>query len=110
MGFEIIVEAVRREATKWQGMADEMVPVANAVDGLELGPLAFLVVSPSLMPGAEMFALAASYNGMRSTTGDQLRAASVEFDEIAGALIKCAVDYEKADKICELDLDKIYSK
>lgn len=112
MGYEVVVEAVEEEAKEWQHMADDMMPVADNVEALELGPLAFLVVSPSLMPGGDALVLSAAYEEMRKATGDQLRGAAVEFDEIAGALVKCADAYEKAEKFAgdEFDYEKIYSK
>lgn len=108
MDYRVVVKAVRQEAKKWQGMADDMMPVADAVAELALGPTAFLVISPSALPGFDSIPLAASYNEMRNSTVDQLRAAGVEFDEIAGALVKCADEYQKAEKISVLNFDEIY--
>jgi hypothetical protein len=108
MGYKVVIAAVRKEAKKWQGMADDMTPIADAVAALELGPTAFLVISPSALPGFDSIPLAMAYNEMRNSTVDQLRAAGVEFDEIAGALVKCADEYQKAEKISELNFDEIY--
>jgi hypothetical protein len=101
---QVITEAVLDEAKKWRDLSAKLAPIKKAVDGLTLAPTAFFVgLEPSFMAHSQ------SYEHFRQFMADVLAGGVTEFDQLGGALDKIAKEYDKADAIVSLDLNKIYT-
>jgi hypothetical protein len=99
----VITTALRNEANKWRDLSDQMAPIKSAVDGLGLDLSAFFI--GDLNAGLHK----AYYDDYRSFMSRILSQGVVEFEQVADALVKIADEYDKADAVTELDLNKIYS-
>ena len=111
-GFEVVTKAVRAEATKWRELADRVKPIHDAVLNKRLSPSAFFVGDPSTLMET-MFEGAVhyyAYDKFVSFMDNLLGGAVAEFPQISQALIDTADTYDRADKIVELDLNKIYGR
>lgn len=109
-GYKVIVGAVRAEARKWNGASDATASVQSEVAGAELGVSAFFIGFPGRVPPLDAPLLHMTYTNFQKSINDLLTAAVTEFDELAGALRECADEYQDHEKICTLNLKKIYSK
>jgi len=103
---KIITEALRQEGKKWLQIHDRTEPIIRAVDGLDLLESAFWIGEPF-----EINAKINSntYNDFQNAVLASFRAAAVEFEQIDRVLVKIADDYDRQDKIAELDLNKAYT-
>jgi hypothetical protein len=101
---EVITEAVRAESRKWSHFAARMEPPRRAAADLFLEPSAFFI--GNFNTGVH----SAAYQRYQSFMVDILAGAVHEFDQLAAALGKIADEYDNADKIVELDLNRIYGK
>lgn len=101
---EVITDAVVDEAGKWRGLSDQMEPIKAAVDGLDLSLSAFFIGD-----GFNFVINSNAYNDFQSFMATVLSGAVTEFDQLGGALDKIAKEYDKADEIVSLDLNKIYT-
>jgi hypothetical protein len=104
-GVTVITSTVRDEAKKWVHLADKMTPVAAKVNDLFLGVTAFWVGEPEMV---DAIILQSSYDDYQKFMTAALKAAVVEFGQIAGALNKIANAYDAQDQVVELDLNQIY--
>jgi hypothetical protein len=102
----IVTDAVRAEAQKWGKLADDLAPIATAVDNLDLFETAFWIGEP-LEINAKIYS--AAYNEFQNYLVKVLKAGVVEFEQIGKALVRIADEYDRQDKIAELNLDQIYS-
>ncbi|GIF98129.1 hypothetical protein [Catellatospora citrea] len=105
MGAEVTVvtDALVDEAAKWRDLADQVAPVRDAADGLDLGVTAFFIGDQNALVHSR------AYDDFQDFMVTVLSGAAVEFDQLAGALVKIAKEYDKADAIVSLDLNQIYS-
>ncbi|WP_144122484.1 hypothetical protein [Catellatospora sichuanensis] len=105
MGAEVTVvtDALLDEAAKWRDLSDQVAPVKNAADSLELGVTAFFIGDLNALVHSQ------AYHDFQDFMVTVLSGAVVEFDQLAGALVKIAKEYDKADAIVSLDLNQIYS-
>ncbi|GAA2357391.1 hypothetical protein Cme02nite_51010 [Catellatospora methionotrophica] len=105
MGAEVTVvtDALLDEAAKWRDLSDQVAPVRNAADGLGLGVTAFFIGDMNALVHSQ------AYNDFQEFMVTVLSGAAVEFDQVAGALVKIAKEYDKADAFASLDLNQIYS-
>lgn len=100
----VVREALEAESGKWTELAGKLQPIASAVDGLDLGPLAFFA-GPSL----DFAAHSAAYNKFQSTMAKVLGEGVTEFQQLATVLKKIAANWDESDEKAAQDLDKIYS-
>jgi hypothetical protein len=100
----VITDAVLDEAKKWRDLSAKLSPIKGAVDGLTLDPSAFFVGSDPSFVG-----YSASYDAFQRFMSNVLAGGVTEFDQLGGALDKIAKEYDKADAIVSLDLNKIYT-
>jgi len=106
-GVTVITESLRDEAKKWNRFADKMTPIALKADELFLGVTAFWIGEPGMVDAT---ILQSSYDDFQKFMSTALKAAVVEFNQIAGALNRIANAYDDQDKVVELDLNQIYGK
>jgi hypothetical protein len=103
--LKFVTESLRDEGKKWVHFADKMNPVAAKADDLFLGVTAFWIGEPGMVDAT---ILQSSYDDFQKFMASALKAAVVEFGQIAGALNRIVNAYEKNDQIIELDLNQIY--
>lgn len=105
MGVEVsvVTDALLDEAAKWRDLSDQVAPVRDAADGLDLGMTAFFI--GDLNAGVH----AQAYADFQAFMVTVLSGAVVEFDQVAGALTRIAKEYDRADAIVSLDLNSIYT-
>jgi uncharacterized protein YukE len=102
--FTVVTSALRAEATKWDGLADKMQPIADAAKTLTLSPLAFFAgFSP------DFAAHSGAYDKFQASVTKVLSEAVVEFRQLGIVLRKVASTYDETDEKQAQDLDKIYS-
>ena len=99
----VITTALRTEANKWRDLSDQLAPVKSTVDNLGLDLSAFFI--GDLSAGLHK----AYYDDYLAFMSRILGQGVVEFEQVADALIKIADEYDRADEVTELDLNKIYS-
>jgi|RhiMethySRZTD1v2_1073278.scaffolds.fasta_scaffold2145415_1 hypothetical protein len=102
----IVTEAVRAEATKWGKLHDDLAPLVTAVDNLDLNVTAFWIGEPGEI-NATIYSSA--YNEFQAWLIKVLKAGVVEWGQIQTTLNRIANEYDKQDKIVEIDLEKFYS-
>lgn len=109
-GYQVITAALRAEAPKWDEFAVEAASIRGAVESADLGLLAFFVGDPvTLGIALDAGVHKRAYDGFQSYMESVLRGAETEFGQIGDALIKIADAYDKAEEVCELNLNEIYS-
>ena len=102
----IVTEAVRAEATKWGKLHDDLAPLVTAVDNLDLNVTAFWIGEPMEI-NAKIYSSA--YNEFQAWLIKVLKAGVVEWGQIQKTLNRIADEYDRQDKIVEIDLEKFYS-
>jgi hypothetical protein len=101
----VVTQALRDESKKWLRLADGLATVQRAVDGLQLGLLAFHLGDKALL-----FApYHQKYNGFATHLSGVLGQGKVECEQMAGALVRMANEYDRTDLEHELDLRSIYT-
>ncbi|MGX1612691.1 hypothetical protein ACWIF8_02225 [Micromonospora chalcea] len=100
--LEVITDALRDEGKKWLAMSDSIAEVKTAAEQLHLEPSAFFIGDASVVLHA------GSYRDFHSFMVRILNGAVTEFDQIGAALRRIADEYDRADEVISLDLDKIY--
>ncbi|MEV4691340.1 hypothetical protein AB0K27_09490 [Micromonospora echinospora] len=100
--LEVITDALRDEGKKWLAMSDSIAAVKTAAEQLHLEPSAFFIGDASLVLHA------VSYRDFHTFMVRILNGAVTEFDQIGAALRRIADEYDRADEVISLDLDKIY--
>src|SRR5512139_2664978 len=101
---QVITDAVLDEAKKWRDLSAKLAPIKSAVDGLTLSPSAFYIGD-----GFNFLAHSQSYDNFRHFMSTVLAGGVTEFDQLGGALDRIAKEYDKADAVVALDLNKIYT-
>jgi hypothetical protein len=81
----VALEALRTDADKWVGGADELRSAAGRAGAMALPPAAFSFAGQAVLT---------SYERLRVKTAELLRAGAVNFDDIATALRQSADAYE----------------
>lgn len=111
-GYKVITQAVRDEAPKWDGLAEDMAPVEREVKDATLGMSAFFVGDPVTLAVRTLDATAHAkvYEAYRSFMERVLAGAGTEFTQIADAAEKIAATYERQEEIGELSLREIYGE
>jgi hypothetical protein len=101
-GYQVITQALREEAKKWDEMTPRVETVRREVESAWLSPLAFFVGDPvTLSLGfvpTDILLRADAYEEFRAFIETALRGAETEFGQIADALIKIAGLYEQAER------------
>lgn len=100
--LEVITDALRDEGKKWLAMSDSIAAVKTAAEQLHLEPSAFFIGDASVVLHA------VSYRDFHTFMVRILSGAVTEFDQIGAALRRIADEYDRADEVVSLDLDKIY--
>ncbi|MGV9764761.1 hypothetical protein [Micromonospora tulbaghiae] len=100
--LEVITDALRDEGKKWLAMSDSIAAVKTAAEQLHLEPSAFFIGDASVILHA------GSYRDFHTFMVRILNGAVTEFDQIGAALRRIADEYDRADEVVSLDLDKIY--
>jgi hypothetical protein len=103
--LKFVNESLRDESKKWVQFADKMKPVAASADDLWLDVTAFWIGEPGMV---DAMILQSAYDDFQKFMAAALKAAVVEFGQIAGALNRIVTAYEKNDQVIELDLNQIY--
>ena len=100
--LEVITDALHDEGKKWLAMSDSIAAVKTAAEQLHLEPSAFFIGDASVVLHA------GSYRDFHTFMVRILNGAVTEFDQIGAALRRIADEYDRADEVVSLDLDKIY--
>ncbi|MFI7336211.1 hypothetical protein [Micromonospora aurantiaca (nom. illeg.)] len=100
--LEVITDALRDEGKKWLAMSDSIAAVKTAAEQLHLEPSAFFIGDASVVLHA------GSYRDFHTFMVRILNGAVTEFDQIGATLRRIADEYDRADEVISLDLDKIY--
>ncbi|MEU0962639.1 hypothetical protein ACIBSS_30850 [Micromonospora aurantiaca] len=100
--LEVITDALRDEGKKWLAMSDSIAEVKTAAEQLHLEPSTFFIGDASVVLHA------GSYRDFHTFMVRILNGAVTEFDQIGAALRRIADEYDRADEVISLDLDKIY--
>jgi len=113
--FEVVCEAVRAQAKKWDELAARTRPARDYANSAVLGETAFLIIDPTGLAAPLTFdnpvratVLKGAYESIQERMSTLLDQAVTEFEQVADALIRVAVAYEDADKILPLELNDIY--
>jgi hypothetical protein len=104
---KVVTEALRDEAKKWLEMADMIAKVQATVNGMQLGNQAFHFGDQ--ISGILFMPYGVKYNAFTVNMSDVLTQGKTEFEQMAGALVKMANEYDKTDLQHELDLKSIYT-
>ncbi|SDC85530.1 hypothetical protein [Actinokineospora iranica] len=108
--YQVVTQKLREEAKVWQQHADDARPIVQAVAGAYLSPSAFFVGDLTTLGAgiANAELEAGQYEEFRIFMATLLLGAIVEFDQIDMTLRTIADEYEKAEAVVELDLDKVF--
>lgn len=111
-GYKVVTDALRTEAKWWDTRADNMNKVVTAVQGTKLGVTAFFTGDPITLglSNATGIPESQSYETFRSWFETTLRDAAGQFQDLAVVLRRIAHDYDEAEKVVEIDLNKVYEK
>ena len=101
----LVLDALHTEARKWRKLSDDMSAAQRDAALLELYPTAFFFADIVSVAGHS-----SAYNSFHEWFVQLLSDATVEFDEIAGALDKSADAYASTDTRSSVDLQSIYGK
>lgn len=109
-GYKVITEALRAEAPKWDDFAEVVAPIRDSVHDAFLGVPAFFCGDPVTLGMLDLNAALHqnAYEDYRVFMAGLLEGALEEFAQMADALVKVAEKYEAAEKIIELDVDKVW--
>jgi hypothetical protein len=102
----VVTQAVRDEAKRWAEQSDAMGILVREVDALDLFQSAFWLGLPTMLDAA---VYSNAYNAFQNFMLTILRGAVVEFGQLGQALTKIANEYDRLDKVGELNLNKIYN-
>jgi hypothetical protein len=114
--YEVVCEAVRAQAKKWDALAAETTSAREYAKSAVLGETAFLIIDPTGLSNALTFdnpiraiVLKEAYQDIQERMATLLEQAVTEFEQVGDALIRVAVEYEQAEEICEVNLNEIYT-
>lgn len=100
---EVVTEALRGEAKKWDGLSDQMETVTANIGGLTLDASAFWCGDPLTMAAQPIYAGFQEFVKARCAEG------ATEFQEIGDALRRAADAYDGTDTVSAATLKSIYS-
>lgn len=113
--YEVVCEAVREQAKKWDQLAARTQPARDYAHSAVLGETAFLIIDPTGLAQALTFdnpiraiVLKEAYESIQERMATLLDQAVTEFEQIGDALIRVAVEYEEAERITKSNLNDIY--
>lgn len=111
-GYKVVTDALRTEAKWWNTRADNMGKVVTAVQGTKLGVTAFFTGDPNTLALSAVTGIpeSQSYETFRGWVETTLRDAVEQFQDLAVVLGRIARDYDEAEKVVEIDLNKVYEK
>ncbi|MEV4481792.1 hypothetical protein [Micromonospora coxensis] len=101
--LQVITDALRDEGGKWLTLSDRIAVTRTAAQQLTLDSSAFFIGD------ANTHIHAAAYRNFQSFMVEVLSGAVTEFEQMGGALRRVADEYDRADEMISLDLNKIYS-
>ncbi|MEH0828821.1 MULTISPECIES: hypothetical protein [unclassified Micromonospora] len=101
--LNVITDAVRAEGGKWLKLSDQVAAIKSAAEQLHLDASAFFIGD------ANVLIHSVAYRDFHTFMIDVLGGAVTEFEQIGGALRRIADEYDRADKVVALDLNKIYT-
>ncbi|MEU1249196.1 hypothetical protein [Micromonospora arida] len=102
VALNVITDSLRDEAGKWLTLSDQVAAIKVAAEQLGLDPSAFFIGDAN----AQFHSLA--YNDFHTFMVAVLNGAVTEFEQVGKALRHMADEYDRADEIVSLDLNKIY--
>jgi len=110
VGYQVVTEALRKEAPEWHCLADHAEAVRRAVQDAFLSPEAFFCGNPVVLVTVDINAelQQKAYEDFRQYMDHLLAGAVAEFPQIGQAMIRMAEEYESHEGLVELDLNKIY--
>lgn len=108
-GFEVVVDAIRREGRKWYDLSDDMSPVAAMTASLHLGTTSFLVCD-QLIGNLSATDLKTAYDSMHELLSRLLREATIELEQVGDAILRSADRYEAGDQDVVGRLEQIWSE
>lgn len=88
---EVSIRALRDDAQRWLGMADQLRAAADAGDGLDLNAFHFTGLG-------HLIGIDDLYNQVQLTIVTLLRQGASNFDSVAGALKAAADGYEQDER------------
>ena len=100
--LNVILGALQDEADKWNDLAERLGPIASAANELTLGPTAFFIGT------ADFMLHSMAYNDFQSRMAKVLSEGVQEFSQLATSLKRAATEYDRADSLVALDLEKIF--
>jgi hypothetical protein len=113
--YEVVCEAVRAQAKKWDELAARTGPARDYAHSAVLGETAFLIIDPTGLAAPLTFEnpirailLKEAYESIQERMATLLDQAVTEFEQIGDALIKVAAEYERAEKIWDVNLNDVY--
>jgi hypothetical protein len=101
--LNVITDALRDEGRKWLALSDDVATIKAAAEQLTLAQSAFFIGD------ANAAVHHAAYRDFHSFMVSVLSGAVTEFEQIGQVLGRIADEYERADEVISLDLNKIYS-
>ncbi|MFD2767955.1 hypothetical protein [Micromonospora eburnea] len=99
----VITDSLRDEAHKWLTLSDRVAAIKTATEQLTLDASAFFVGDCTTAVHAK------AYRDFHSFMVTIFTGAVTEFEQVGGALRHIADEYDRADEVISLDLNKIYS-
>ncbi|MFG1654249.1 hypothetical protein ACGFIE_30375 [Micromonospora sp. NPDC049275] len=102
VALNVITDSLRDEGGKWLTLSDRVATVKVAAEQLHLDPSAFFIGDANVL----IHSLA--YNDFHAFMVAVLNGAVTEFEQVGTALRRIADEYDRADEVVSLDLNKIY--
>jgi hypothetical protein len=103
--FTVVLSSLQAEAKKWRRISEDMAKVKSDTDRLRVAPSAFFFGDIVSVAGHST-----AYNTFHEWMVRLFTDATVEFQQVAGALDKSAQLYEQSDQKATHDLSEIYGK
>ncbi|WP_444951064.1 hypothetical protein [Micromonospora ureilytica] len=100
--LNVITDSLRDEGGKWLSLSDRVAAIKVAAEQLHLDPSAFFIGDANVL----IHSLA--YRDFHTFMVAVLNGAVTEFEQVGKALRHIADEYDRADEIVSLDLNKIY--
>ncbi|MEV4826140.1 hypothetical protein [Micromonospora sp. NPDC049274] len=102
IALNVITDSLRDEGGKWLTLSDRVAAIKVATEQLHLDPSAFFIGEANVL----IHSLA--YNDFHAFMVAVLDGAVTEFEQVGTALRRIADEYDRADEVVSLDLNKIY--
>lgn len=111
-GYKVVTDAIQTEAKWWNIRSDHMAEIVKAVQAARLDSSAFFTGDPLTLAMSALSAVPEShaYESFRDWIEVSLREAVEQFHDIAIVLQRIAHDYDQAEKVIDIDLNKAYEK